>query len=466
MIGLRERVGLRILAVAVLAVLLSFSVQALLVNWLLVNKVVGHLVRTMDVVGDDEIARCEADPGRWQLGDGVEMDGWAFDPATGTSVNPAAPVVDPFLWGRWTLGESDPVRLLPSGPWGGHILLDLHRPGPCGLVELRWVSGTGDRLRFLTQMAALGVLVSGAAAVGAIWFAVRPLIRRVERLGDAAARVGTADFRPVGGDGGDALAALARVMDDAHGRIVAEVAEREAASAARERHLARVAHDLGTPLAAARLALEEHLGTDDAPAVRAALAELVYLSVLTENLRLQARIEHGAVAPVERVELGALVDRVADRFARLGALLGIEVAAARPDAPVVVLAPAVEVEQAISNLVHNAVRHHPRAVAGTGDEGHVTLLLEAVDGAFTLWIVDAGAGMPDDGVERLTGDAVDDTTVPEPARANGLGLAIVRDGLRRAGWRLTVTRGAVNADGGEGGPSTTVRIDGPLAPPP
>lgn len=135
-----------------------------------------------------------------------------------------------------------------------------------------------------------------------------------------------------------------------------------------------------------------------------------------------------------RVDLGAVVDRLARRFAAIGRARGIEVHGGRPDAPVWARCNPAMAEQAIGNLAHNAVAHGEPG-------GHVAILLEATGGTFTLVVVDDGPGVPPADLPRI-GERTfrsDDARQRDP-RGTGLGLAIAGEVCRRAGFALAFAR--------------------------
>jgi signal transduction histidine kinase len=91
-------------------------------------------------------------------------------------------------------------------------------------------------------------------------------------------------------------------------------------------------------------------------------------------------------------------------------------------------------EQALANLVHNAVAH--------GDPGgHVAILLEetASKETFTLTVVDDGPGVPPADLPKI-GDRTfrtDEARRRDP-KGGGLGLAITQEVCSRAGWIMTL----------------------------
>ena len=141
-----------------------------------------------------------------------------------------------------------------------------------------------------------------------------------------------------------------------------------------------------------------------------------------QNLAAAARLE--AAIPdtrVDDVDVGALVERVVARHRPIARGKGIAVDFAIPSDPVTITGDLTLLEQAVSNLVHNAVRY--------GKEGgHVAVVLEATASGLRLEVVDDGPGVDEASIGRLT----EPRFRSEEARTRhpdgqGLGLAIARD---------------------------------------
>jgi signal transduction histidine kinase len=105
---------------------------------------------------------------------------------------------------------------------------------------------------------------------------------------------------------------------------------------------------------------------------------------------------------------------------------------AGPDAPLIVRANAIAVEQALTNIVQNAI-----AYVDAG--GHVAIVLRADDDrAFTLDVRDDGPGVPPPEIPRLaSGTFRSDEARERDPRGRGIGLAITAEVCRRFGWRLS-----------------------------
>jgi signal transduction histidine kinase len=192
--------------------------------------------------------------------------------------------------------------------------------------------------------------------------------------------------------------------------------------AALERERAFVAdasHELRTPLAIlkAELELASRAGRSREEleaAVRSAAEETDRLAALAEDLLVIARVDEGAL-PIRAADL-----HVADVLATVAARFPGRAQAAAP-AGLRVDADPDRLQQALGNLVDNALRH-----GGTRAE----LAAERVDGRVELHVRDDGPGFP----PAFLDDAFDRFTRADAARGRGgagLGLAIV-DVIARA----------------------------------
>ena len=137
-----------------------------------------------------------------------------------------------------------------------------------------------------------------------------------------------------------------------------------------------------------------------------------------------------------RLSLSQLVERAVARQQRIARARGIELAHAVPEAPIEIEADGTLMEQALSNVIQNAVRYNREG-------GHVAVVLEESTGRFTLRVLDDGPGVAPDELARLT----ERSYRSEAARARhpsglGLGLSIARDVLERHGYELALVPGA------------------------
>jgi signal transduction histidine kinase len=149
--------------------------------------------------------------------------------------------------------------------------------------------------------------------------------------------------------------------------------------------------------------------------LRSAAEETERLVRLAEDLLLIARADEGAL-PIRREQTQAaeLLERVQRRFAARAEALGRPLRA-EPSNGLVVNADPERVEQALGNLVDNALQH---------GAGPVTLSAIAENGHVELHVTDEGRGFPDQFVGRAF-DRFSRADEARSARGTGLGLSIV-----------------------------------------
>jgi signal transduction histidine kinase len=205
------------------------------------------------------------------------------------------------------------------------------------------------------------------------------------------------------------------------------LASLETALERERRFVADASHELRTPLAMLRAELELALRRERTPeeldrAVRSAAEETERLSRLAEDLLVLARSEGGKL-PVRRepVAVAELIEGIAERFRPQADDAG-RVIETKSEDGLVVHVDRLRAEQAVGNLVDNALRH-----------GRGRILVEARrEGAETveLHVRDEGPGFPAELVDK----AFEPFSRGDSARTGpgaGLGLSIV-DVIARA----------------------------------
>jgi two-component system, OmpR family, sensor kinase len=218
-----------------------------------------------------------------------------------------------------------------------------------------------------------------------------------------------------------------RLLGETLNRMLARL---EAALERERRFVSDASHELRTPLASLRAELELALRRPRSraeleAALRSAAEESERLSRLAEDLLVLARSDAGQL-PIrrERVSAAELLAGVRKRFAPRAAAArraidlhaedGLELSVDR-----------LRAEQALGNLVENALRH---------GRGRILLSAGLVDGHVELHVRDEGTGF----APEFAGRAFEPFSRDDPARSSpgaGLGLAIV-DVIARAhgGW--------------------------------
>ncbi len=386
-----------------------------------------------------ERARCEADPSRWSLVLDGGAEAYAFDAVTLRSQNRAAPPIDDVLVGtlRSAAGEL-PIAFRAQGfTRDGALLMRMNAAGPCALVQAHW---SRQRVRMGVTYAVLASMVAiiGSAVGLALIGVMRPLTRRILRLRQAADTIGAASgFARVIDPRRDELSELADRIAAAHERIRSDARALEQRERELRTFVADISHDLRTPLSSLHVALEQALDACGEPAVAEllglALDDAVYISGLTTNLRLASLLREGwdPVRESPRVDLTATIERVVARERIFARHRGITLEVGVPDAPVFVECNPIAAEQAITNIVENAVAH--------GDAGgRVAAVLDVTQDAFRVTVLDDGPGVPPRELPRLGERAFrSDAARRRDPRGSGLGLAITREVADRCGWTLS-----------------------------
>ena len=279
-------------------------------------------------------------------------------------------------------------------------------------------------MRNLTILLAVGgpiaLLLASALGYGVASAALRPveaMRARAERISGAA----HGERLPVS-PADDEIRRLGRTLN--------ALLERTDAALAHERaFVADASHELRTPLAILKTELELALrGTHSSAELRRAIAsageETDRLVQLAEDLLVMARSDQGGL-PVrpEPLAVDEIVEDVRGRHANQATAAGRSLTILDGVEGAVVVADRLRVEQALSSLVDNALRH------GTGA---VRIGARRAGDALELHVEDDGPGVHPEFVDQ----AFDRFARADPARGRGgagLGLAIVRAVARAHG---------------------------------
>lgn len=266
------------------------------------------------------------------------------------------------------------------------------------------------------------------------WVIVGRALRPIEVIRTEVAEITTQDLHRRVPDPlvDDEVARLARTMNSMLDRL-------EASAQQQRRFVADASHELRSPLATIRAELEVGLArgaaTDWPATANEILLDEARMERLVTSLLMLARLEADRSPPSdETVDLGQIVaEDLRIRTERTGATVRAELSGgvrARISAP--------QAHQVVTNLVDNAQRHAEREV--------VVTVAATPDDTVTLTVADDGPGVaPADRevvFERFT--RLDESRNHDVGGA-GLGLAIVRDIVRRHHGRVAFTDGAVGA---------------------
>ena len=275
-----------------------------------------------------------------------------------------------------------------------------------------------------------------ALVVMAVLFPVaRRLTQRLEALQRGVQRWGEGDLSarlPEGGQ--DEVADLSRRFNAAAERVQSLMASQAALLQSQKSLLANASHELRSPLARIRMAVELS-GTQGSPAARDEIQRsITELDQLVDEILLASRLD-AREADIGTVESVDLIGLLAEECARVGAVFEL------PEGTGEVVVPGVArlLRRAVRNLLENAVRHGRRT-------GHAEVVAQlSLEGGYAvLHIDDRGPGVPPDQRERIFEPFYRLPGASEREGGVGLGLALVRQIAARHG-------GSVACDNREGG---------------
>ena len=356
--------------------------------------------------------------------------------------------------GLFVAGYSDPPPL-PEGRdvLAGPVFYDAtYRGAPVRVVALRehifepelggwttvrvWQPVTRRQelsLILLVQSVAVLALMVAAAAI-LVWYGIDRGLAPLMRLRDAVALRTTNDLRPIQREVPPEAAPLVATINTLFTRLSAELDRRNA-------FISNAAHQLRNPVAAIQAQAESALlAQTDADRIerlddlRLAARRLSRMS--QQLLRLEATAaKRGDDADAAAVDLGRITADVARRHVPRALRRSVEITLDDPGVPLPVRINGVLLEEAIDNLIDNAMRY------GCPPHTELSLRLTREDGCGVLRVIDQGPGIPPEmaqtAFERFTRlSSADDG-------GSGLGLSIVRAVIGNAGGRVEIEPSAI-----------------------
>ena len=277
--------------------------------------------------------------------------------------------------------------------------------------------------------------LAGLVVMAVLFPVARRLTQRLEALQRGVQRWGEGDLSarlPEGGQ--DEVADLSRRFNAAAERVQSLMASQAALLQSQKSLLVNASHELRSPLARIRMAVELS-GTQGSPAARDEIQRsITELDQLVDEILLASRLD-AREADIGTVESVDLIGLLAEECARVGAVFEL------PECTGEVVVPGVArlLRRAVRNLLENAVRHGRR----TG-RAEVVAQLSLQGGHAVLHIDDRGPGVPPDQRERIFEPFYRLPGASEREGGVGLGLALVRQIAARHG-------GSVACDNREGG---------------
>ena len=340
-------------------------------------------------------------------------------------------------FGERPLAFSDAVRPITTTPllvnqqFVGLVLVLVLESRPTGISH--------DLGRLLSLPSTL-VLIVTTVVVALVVF--NPARRRLAALEHAAQRLGEGDLSARASQaGGDEIARVAAAFNRMAGELETRDAALRTSDALRRQMMADVSHELKTPLTAMRGYIETLRMPD--VALDAGRRDRYFDTIDRETRRLErivkdlldlARYEHGGVVLQRRVfDIERLFENVTLRHEREAQEKSVTIRIhVDPQADQVVADPD-RIEQAIENLVANALRHTPSG-------GTITLSATQADGMATLSVSDSGGGIAPEHLPHVferfyKGDA----SRASESTGSGLGLSITKAIIERHNGTIRVT---------------------------
>ncbi|MDE3188019.1 MAG: HAMP domain-containing protein [Acidobacteriota bacterium] len=292
-----------------------------------------------------------------------------------------------------------------------------------------------DELRVLRQLRFRFILLWPLLVLlgfAIVFYTTRRMLRRVQRITEAAARIGHTDLtaRVPSSRRNDEVGQLGRTLNRMLDRIENSMHQLHTITDS-------LAHDLRSPLTAIRGKLEMSLSApthgEQAEAVVSAIEEL---DRLTEFLNTSLDVAEGKADALRlsrsEIQLCDLLRAMMDLYEPSMSEKELQISL-RCSEPVKIHADAALIHRMIANLFDNELKHLPPHCT-------VTLLLESRKGAAWLTLEDDGPGFEPEVVPHLFERRVKG----KQSRGHGLGLAFVDAVVRAHG-------GTVSASEREGG---------------
>jgi two-component system osmolarity sensor histidine kinase EnvZ len=274
-------------------------------------------------------------------------------------------------------------------------------------------------------------------SVAGAYLLVRRINRPLRRLTAAATTLGRGEApAPLPEVGPAEVRTVTRAFNQMTGDLQRLEAERTLM-------LAGVSHDLRTPLARLRLAVEM---MPDEAAKPGMVQDIEDMDAIVRQFL--AFVREGTNETPEDTDLNALVRAVCERYGRVGSAI---VTNLQP-VPAMRLRPTA-MQRLLSNLIDNALKYGRPA---DGTQAPVEVRTGSADGWVFLCVLDRGPGVPADDVARLLQPFARADESRAGASGSGLGLAIVDRIARSHGGQVKLLRRT--------GGGLEVRVELPLTP--
>ena len=205
----------------------------------------------------------------------------------------------------------------------------------------------------------------------------------------------------------------------------------------RRRFVSDASHELKTPLASVKLLTDsiEQNQNMDMDTVREFVADIGTeadrLVRITEKLLALTRMDSGAMAPPERVDVTKVTGQVLHMLRPLAEERSITIREELAE-DCFIMASADDLYQIIFNLVENAVKYNR-------EQGSITVRVQRIPGNVVITVSDTGIGIPPGDQKKIFDRFYRvDKARSRAAGGTGLGLSIVKDMVRSHGGSITL----------------------------
>lgn len=304
-----------------------------------------------------------------------------------------------------------------------------NRPAPVLVIVGQTREGQSAIAQALANRAAAVGLAVFLVAVPLSLLAAGSLLRPIGRLAEAVGRRGGHDLRPVRHPAPAELLPLVEQLNAFIARLRLTLAQTET-------FIAEAAHHIRTPLATLKSEAEMALRQAGDEPTRARLRGMIRAT--EESARSAGQLlDHATVLfradqrTLDRVDLGAMLAALADRFRPTADLKDMEIRLDLPAERLETAGDAVLIESAIRNLIDNALKYAP-------EDSAIDIALTPDGDHARLSVADRGRGLGGETQAALSARFRRGSNVGTVV-GSGLGLTIVTETAAAMGGRFSLT---------------------------
>lgn len=270
-------------------------------------------------------------------------------------------------------------------------------------------------------------LIATAVAAGVGLLLGRGLTAPLRALTDAARRLGSGNLNArAPQDGDDEIGELGAGFNRMASQLQDSFATLESERDALRTFIADMSHELRTPITALRTfndLLSQGAVDDDEVRdefLNESALQIERLEWLAQNLLDLSKFDAGlAEVHVQRIDLRPLVQRSVEEAQLAAGREGVNLQFEPPDIPVIAEADATRMQQALSNVLQNAVKFTPSG-------GRVDVSVAREGKSVLIRVIDTGPGIPPEELPHIFERFYRGPSLATKVSGSGLGLPIVQ----------------------------------------